>query len=297
MHKELLTTPLGGAGPYTGRIETGARTEEKFLTWNPNSLNSSVKRGKARKSPGPRNGEWLNDMLKKKERVVAVGIQETHCASDDELCPAVAEIRDRYHFVHSPAAQGDNYAGVCLVLSREYDVKEKKEPMPGRVLSVRAHSLQFKYDVNFVVVYGSQKGKVKCLEHVEEVLDDTCTTVLMGDFNFCMNGIDRASGTLSKADIGAAAKLSEILSRMGLIDSFRHVKKEVREYTYWSGVKGVSRIDRVYMNKSLVDELIGVNHLQVPSQTEGPSLCHRIVEVEIRHDQRDPARSLDFSTC
>jgi exonuclease III len=96
-----------GAAADLGGSRGEARVVVKFLTWNSGGM---------RKGTGQRAGDWLLGLLGKDEGVAAVGIQESHCLEDADLCQAVVDMRARYTVIHSPAAEGDTYAGVCLVL-------------------------------------------------------------------------------------------------------------------------------------------------------------------------------------
>jgi hypothetical protein len=97
-------------------------------------------------------------------------------------------------------------------------------------------------------------------------------------YNFCTDVIDRIGGELRDYDVRLAAQLGDTLKGTDLIDIFRQTRGVERGYTLWRGGKGVSRIDRVYMDGALVGKVTAVNFHPVPFQAEG----HRIVEVEVR---------------
>ena len=79
--------------------------------------------GLKRNTPGgQKKASWLLGALRRETDVVAVGLQETHCSSDDDLCQAMLDLSDQWHLVHAPARQGDGHAGVAMLISKEYSL-------------------------------------------------------------------------------------------------------------------------------------------------------------------------------
>ena len=123
---------------------------------------------------GQRKASWLLGELERASDVVAVGIQETHCSSDLELCQAVLDMSDRWHLVTSPAANGDGFAGLALVVSREFTVMRTNVALQGRVLIVRVRSDVYDSEFELVLVYGYPSGRQDWLHTIQPALEGDC---------------------------------------------------------------------------------------------------------------------------
>ena len=119
------------------------------VTWNAGGLHRGGRGGNQR-------GDWLLQQWGEDGSLRVMAIQETHCKNDGDLCGSVGDLRARLHVFHSPAVVGDAFAGVMLVLTRDWEVIESVVGVPGRVLSVRVKCSVTEECVNFVVVYGKQ---------------------------------------------------------------------------------------------------------------------------------------------
>ena len=49
-----------------------------------------------------------------------------HCKSDDDLCQSVIDLKSRLNVFHSPACEGDGWAGVMLVMTHDWEVIDTK---------------------------------------------------------------------------------------------------------------------------------------------------------------------------
>ena len=62
------------------------------------------------------------------------------------------DIGDRWYLLHSPAPIGDRYAGVALVISREYSIEATLVAKEGRVMAARLKGSVYSDEVEVVVV-------------------------------------------------------------------------------------------------------------------------------------------------
>ena len=124
----------------------------RFLTYNAGGLSG-------RGQNAQRRGSWLLSLLSGGGDIGALALQETHCFSDDDLCQAVKDMAARYTLVHSPATGGDAFAGVMLVISREFEVVQERVMIAGRVVTVRVRNVVFGYEMDLLVVYGYPGGR------------------------------------------------------------------------------------------------------------------------------------------
>jgi exonuclease III len=83
--------------------------------------------------------------------------------------------------------------------------------------------------------------------------------ILGGDFNFVEGGLDRGTGTVLTGDILYHRHYKEIYDMCGLSDSFRTIHPNMRNFTYFRGLRR-SRIDRVYTN---LKDIVTIQHFPV----------------------------------
>ena len=141
------------------------------VTWNPGGLNRGGGNGRQR-------GDWLLKEWDEDRSLRVMAIQETHCKDDGDLCDGVRDMRARLNVFHSPAVEGDAFAGVMLVLTRDWGVIDSVVGVPGRVLSVRVKCCVTEECLNFVVVYGKTGGGDggAWIDGLADVMDPTYAT-------------------------------------------------------------------------------------------------------------------------
>ena len=122
------------------------------VTWNAGGLN------RVNGVAGSQRGDWLLRQWTEDRSLGVMAIQETHCKNDGDLCDGVRDLRARLTVIHSPAVDGDAWAGVMLVLTHDWEVIESVIGVPGRVMSVRVKCRLTGECLNFVVVYGKTGG-------------------------------------------------------------------------------------------------------------------------------------------
>ena len=97
------------------------------VTWNAGGLNRGGGNGRER-------GDWLLGEWDEDRSLRVMAIQETHF-KDDDLCDGVRDMGARLNVFHSPAVDGDAFAGVMLVLTCDWEVIDSVVGVPGQVLS------------------------------------------------------------------------------------------------------------------------------------------------------------------
>ena len=243
------------------------------VTWNAGGLHRGGPGGNQR-------GDWVLQQWGEDGGLRVMAIQETHCKSDGDLCDSVGDLRARLNVFHSPAVVGDAFAGVMLVLTRDWEVIESVVGVPGRVLSVRVRCGVTDECVNFVVVYG-KTGAVDggaWMDGLVDVMDQTYTTVVLGDFNFVEEDRDREGGaSMNDHDRTLVRKFNDTMGVWELQDVFRAVRGDDDDFTYCHYVGARSRIDRVYVEAELVGRVTKVTSKPVLGQTKG----HRMVRIEV----------------
>ena len=184
----------------------------RFLTYNAGGLVGPVAQAK---------GDWLLSYLCNNGDVGALAVQETHCGESDQFCQAVRDMGDRFSVVHSPAVDGDGYAGVMLVISREFRVEEERVLIGGRVMAVRVASVVYGYVMDLVVVYGYPQGRQEWLGEMAAAVDVTVPTVVMGDFNFVTDVRDRDSDVMHDYDVRQSGRMGDVAGGLDLFDAYK----------------------------------------------------------------------------
>ena len=131
------------------------------------------------------------------------------------------DITDRYTVVFSPPVDGDGYAGVMLVVSREFEIEEERVMLAGRVLAVRVRSVVYGSIMDLVVVYGYPEGRQEWLGEMEGAVDVMVPTVVMGDFNFVTHARDRDSDRMNDYDLRQGAQMGILTGGLELSDAYR----------------------------------------------------------------------------
>ena len=152
--------------------------------------------------------------------------------------------------------------------------------VPGRVMSVRVKCSMTDECLNFVVVYGKAAGVDggAWLDGLVDVMDQTYTTVVLGDFNFVEDEKDREGGAVMlEYDRTLARKFGDKMGGWDLQDVFRAVRGDDDDFTYCHHHGARSRIDRVYTEPELVGRVTKVTSKPFLGQVKG----HRMVRIEI----------------
>ena len=216
-----------------------------YVSWNCGGL-----RKKAVNST--KKGEFLKrKVLEELKGTTVVALQETHFQNDQDICQEIEDLKSIYNFYHSFANENDKFAGVSLLLTDDYEVRQISETMKGRILVVETIKKAQGEVINFVVVYGYHKGvntddRLGFLQILRSSLLQNRLNFIMGDFNFVTNILDRSESTMRAVEKRMASLMQGICSDFELTDPFRIIEPLKRRYSYGKGNKK-SRIDRFYI--------------------------------------------------
>jgi len=221
---------------------------------------------------------WL-----KKQKADVVCLQETK-AQEDQLTDAAFR-PDGHHCFYRDATTKKGYSGVAIYSRREPDeVRTKLGWAPfddeGRYLEARYGKLSV---VSLYVPSGSsgderQQFKFRAMERLTEIFDSWLTSgrdyVLCGDWNIVHTRNDIKNWTSNQKNSGCLpeerAWLDRLFLERGWVDSFRTLKPEAVEYTWWSN-RGAAyandvgwRIDYQVVTPSLKKQLKHCEILRSP---------------------------------
>ena len=141
---------------------------------------------------------------------------------------------------HSFQNQSDTHAGLCFITSRNYSVIEKREIIEGRILNLKCESkAEPGTTYNLVDFYGHTSNKAASLRQdtvnaLKDALSMTHANILMGDFNFVEDALDRnckLPNNLEK-DRQVLFDWNKIKTDFDLVDTFRILNPLSRRYSF-----------------------------------------------------------------
>ena len=98
--------------------------------------------------------------------------------------------------IHSFAQSDDSYAGIAIVVSNTYEMVNKTERYPGKLLAVQCKSKRTGEVMNIIgfnAFHSAKLGQTRkdlIRKFKEALLSDKCN-VILGDFNFVEDRLDR----------------------------------------------------------------------------------------------------------
>lgn len=95
-------------------------------------------------------------------------------------------------------------------------------------------------------VYLPHKKKHKLFDFLLEEMPKAKPSILVGDYNTGKNYIDQKGDSFWYTDKIVA------LEKLGYVDAFRHIHKDVKEYSWFSHGGNGYRYDHTYVHKSLL---------------------------------------------
>ena len=85
------------------------------------------------------------------------------------------------------------------------------------------------------------------MAELEEEIDSN--TILMGDLNLPLSDLDKSNQKINKKEV---TEVNEILEKLELIDMWRRVNRDKKEYTFFSAANGTfTKIDHVLGHRNI----------------------------------------------
>ena len=203
------------------------------------------------------------DVLDNVSSVQIFNLQETHLSSDSEIPNRLLNYSHLYHIVSSHANNNDKGAGILMFINKTEDIIEYNNYFSGRLLFVKMVNKASGEIRNVFSFYGKSHTSASDIEAIFTKLHEKITeenlsnSVIIGDFNFVTNAIDRNSSNFSATDRMYLDAWQSLETNLGLVDSFRITNPKRRLYTFWhSNGKSKSRIDRIYLTGDLQGKIV-----------------------------------------
>ena len=186
---------------------------------------------------------------------------ETHLLNEEGITRDLNDFKVTHEVTHSFRSESDTYAGLCFITSNNFSITEKKEIMKGRILSeCECESKPETGKVyNLVGFYGYTSNRPLSLRKeqiitLKEALSPNCINILMGDFNFVEDALNR-NGKLPNApekDRYLFSEWKNLKDDYDLIDTFRVLNPLIRRYSFTHPNKKNAQeyIESIFQTKS-----------------------------------------------
>jgi len=215
----------------------------RIISFNANGIRSAANKGFF---------DWL-----KQQSADVVCLQETKAQEDQLIDPMFKP--DGHHCFYRDAVTKKGYSGVAIYTRREPDeVRTALGWAPfddeGRYIEARYGKLSV---VSLYVPSGSsgaerQQFKFKAMDWITPIFDEWLRSgrdyVICGDWNIVHTRNDIKNWTSNQKNSGCLpqerAWLDLLFQQRGWVDSFRALKPEAVEYTWWSN-RGAARANNV----------------------------------------------------
>jgi exodeoxyribonuclease III len=242
----------------------------RIISLNANGIRSAATKGVF---------EWL-----RKQRADVVCLQETKSQEDQLADPMFRP--DGHHCFYRDASSKKGYSGVAIYAKREPDqvltqLGWDEFDNEGRYIEARFGNLSV---VSLYVPSGSsgeerQQFKFKSMDWLMPIFDKWLKSgrdyVLCGDWNIVRTELDIKNWRSNQKNSGCLpeerAWLNDLIDKRGWVDSFRAIKPETVEYTWWSN-RGRARENNVGW--------------RIDYQIVTPSLQKRLKHCSVYRDER-----------
>ena len=169
---------------------------------------------------------------------------ETHHKDENNLPTRLLRYKSKYHMIHTEASDGDPYAGIIVFIKKDFRVLQSTELIKGRLLNMKIKHLATGREYNVTPIYGytakdTSQAKMKFITGLlEKTHDNTEQNLILGDFNFVDNDLDRTSQSttgMNQSDKTLSAPWVEFINKIKWICPTlleKTIKKERCFHTY-----------------------------------------------------------------
>ena len=226
----------------------------------------------------------ISSILENVNSTWILNLQETHLHNESEN-PMFFELYNHlYNFVRTNASTTDPAAGIILCVKKSMEIISQEILEEGRLLYIKIKNIANEETFYIFSFYGYSGNHTKTNSlilklHRKMVLDNLLTekAMIIGDFNFVTNIIDRNSQTMNRTDLENTKTWNSITNDCNLQDAFRLLKPHKRSYSFTSrSNKAIkSRIDRLYTTQNLCGKVISTTY------THTDLSDHKITRIKI----------------
>ena len=191
--------------------------------------------------------------MMRKNNIAILAVQETKL--DDTEADKIQTENPRLTIISN--GKDTNKEGVAFIINN--DLMNNRKWKHTKLIDSRASRLEIDWTedngIDLIVSYAPNETKekikyFKSLNNEIEKIKDWTETILMGDFNFIEDAIDRQPQYTDDKRI--IEEFNKIKKNHKLVDGWRLMNPDTHGYTFTQdGTNSMSRIDRIYIHKDL----------------------------------------------
>ena len=217
---------------------------------------------------------------------------ETHHKNLSDILPHLHVYSNNFKICHTAKEEGDPYGGIAILVSKNLTVIQETNLLSGRLLNLTVQSGKETYSVSAFYGYTGNNASMQKMTNIIELLETCHNTsdknIILGDFNFVDNNLDRTNQKrlgMNHMDRTLSSVWTEFVHRLDISDPFRERNPKKRMYSYvHTKDNAKSRLDRVYMNDEKCSNIFYYKHTLTPF-----TRAHRILSFTLKkQNQRGP---------
>ena len=220
---------------------------------------------------------------------------ETHHKHDTDIPTRLLRYKHTYHFIQTKACESDPYAGMIVLINKKFKILRETPLLSGRLINIKIKSVPTNKEYNITLLYGyttqhaSQKKMKNITEKLMENHEKCDQNIILGDFNFVDNDLDRVREHhqgMNQMDRTLSSPWVELTNKLDITDPFRENNPKRRMFSYiHTQRKAKSRIDRVYVNYENTANVIHYKHTPTPF-----NMTHRILSFTyVENSEKGPS--------
>ena len=160
---------------------------------------------------------------------------ETHHKDENNVAPLLLRYKSTHHMIHTEACDEDPYAGIIMFISKNFNILQKTDLIQGRLFNIKIKHMTTGKEYNITPIYGytaknASQAKIKSLtEQLEKIHNKSDQNIILGDFNFVENDLDRTCETkagMNQSDKTLCAPWVEFTNKMDISALFRENNKK-----------------------------------------------------------------------
>ena len=253
----------------------------EIIQWNINGLKSAISQNFKNKV------ESISSVLEKNSTLI-FNIQETHFLNESDA-PLFTKVYEHlFHFINAFATNGDPFSGILICISKKYEIERSDLLEAGRLLCLEIRNKASNKKFTIFSTYlksGNANMQITTINKMKQKLlnepnlNENC--IILGDFNFVTNILDRNSMALNNIDRQSTETWQNFEDRFEFQDAFRLTNPKRRIYSFFSRRcrKICSRIDRMYISSNLCGKIMSSSY--VSSDLSDHKIYKTIISPEV----------------
>ena len=194
---------------------------------------------------------------------------ETHHRGEDDFPQLIREYTHTHKVIHTPTPINHSHSGVILLIRKDLDIISSIVKIPGRLLNVKFRYKDWDKTFNLSAFYGPiLKTIVKedlrdLVQNIVDVHSRKDTNIVIGDFNFIDNDLDKNNG-MDSHDKKISSFWEEFKEKINIFDPFREQFPTTKKYSFYHTSTAKSRLDRIYVSNDYLNSVKNIKYTYYP---------------------------------